>query len=169
MKYRYEHLDKMRQGVEYRHPVRLRDFVVHLRPLTIVEQNDVVNEVIQFFDRNPHIARNRLTEHTRTAIETLKRASTDFDQPIEEARLSEMMLEKMTNAEIHYVFSQYREIDEKCNPILEEMKRDEVLALIEEVKKNPSQLDDLSFLERTNLVRFLIQEREASEQSLTDK
>lgn len=154
---RIEQLDAMRMGVEYKHPCKVRSFTVYLRPLTISETMEAATTTNELLEGMPEIARTRIAEHTILAKETLKRAALeDPDRDISESKLSDMILNKMTNDEVHLLYKQYISVCDKVNPSLEILPQEEINKLVEQAKKNTTQLIDLSFLELLSLAQYLL-------------
>lgn len=151
---RIEQLEQMRMGVAMRHPVSLRGFSCHLRPLTIAEMVRVMGEVKQELMATPEGARTPILQTALTARKTLEVASTDFDGKIQS--LTGYILDLMTPDELIHLFNQYQSIMDKVNPSLESMSPEELQALIDAVKKNPSQLIELSFYRVVQIARFLL-------------
>lgn len=151
----YEILDAMRAGIEYRQPIRVRKWTVQLRPLSILETNEIAQEVQDELEEMKPNQRTRMAEHTLLAKKTLVRASTP-DPERNSPTITELVLDKFTNDEIHYVYKQYSAIEDKVNPALEELSKESLELLVERVKKSPSELIELSFLELVNLSRHLL-------------
>jgi hypothetical protein len=150
-------LAAMRDGVEYRIPIKVRKAEIILRPLTIIETNHVASAVQTIFKRLSDEERNRITEHVIIAKETLKLAS----KIGEKVGLTDYLLDAMTNDEVQHLMKQYVSVCDKVNPALEVMKDEEVIQLIEDLKKNNSEkiclaLIDLSFSELVSVCRKLI-------------
>lgn len=151
-----EQLEQMRMGVDYRFPVQLRAFKVMLRPLSVSEMMECTSNTAQYISQISESQRTRVTEHLYFAKQILVKASTpEVDSNIQ-PELTDYLLSKMTNEEVQFLYKQYVAITDKCNPILEEMTIEEVKELVDEVKKNPSALIDLSFLDLVNIVRSLL-------------
>lgn len=157
---RIEQLDAMRMGVEYRLPIEVRGFKMYVRPLTVMESVKIASDVHAELVKLPQDARNRLTEHWILARETLKLASTsDVDK--NDPKITDLILSRMTNDEIHFLFKQYVAACDKVNPALELINTEEIEKLVEDIKKNNPeelayQLTELSFLQLTSLAHFFL-------------
>lgn len=157
-------IDAMRQGVEYKFPIKVRGFELMVRPLSLLESNRIAQKVAESMKALPESARNRLTEHTYLAMFTLETASTS-DVDSNDPKITQYVLERMTNDEVMAVFKQYASIVERCDPALEFLTQPEIDGLVAELKKNKSeypaeawdsQLIELSFLQLASLVRSLV-------------
>lgn len=148
-------LDQMRMGVEYRQLVRIRNFSVSLRPLTISEQIHVASDVAEEFAQMPEKMKHQLSEHTVLAKRTLIRASTPSPE-VNSPLLTDLLIEKMTADEVLALFKEYNAICDKCNPMLDKMLSEDALALVDVLKKNPSRLTELSFWQLKEAVLCLI-------------
>lgn len=148
-------IEAMRMGVNYVHPAKVRNFSVLLRPLSIQETINVAQEVVKSMSMMSDIEKTRLQEHSLVAIHTLVRASTPSPESGNEtAKLSGMILRQLTNDELHALFKEYTIICEKVNPHVENLTQEEIKSLVDDIKKNPSHLIDLSFLQLVNLVKY---------------
>lgn len=158
---RIEQIDAMRLGTDYRLEIKVRGFTMMVRPLAITESLEVAAKVQDELGALPENAQNRMTEHYLIARETLKIASTS-DVGKSDFRITDLMMSKMTNDEIHFMFKQYVAACDRVNPALEMMREDEVISLVEEIKKKEaleldSALTELSFSQLASLARhFLI-------------
>jgi hypothetical protein len=160
---RIEILEAMRQGVDYRAEVTIRSQKFRLRPLANAETIQVADTVNEILMGLPIHKRHKLTEHTLVARETLKMASTP-EYGINSPTITDYVLERMTNDELHGLYEEYVRICDRVNPKLETLPEDEVRALVEELKKNrgSAQLDllliECSSLQLANVCRSLIRE-----------
>src|SRR5688500_9249144 len=99
MKDSIEQIEQMRAGVEYRFPIRIRKFAIEVRPLSIMETVQVAQRVAESIKLAPEAARNRLTEHTFLAKETLIVASTS-EVNANDPKITDYILDRMTNDEL---------------------------------------------------------------------
>ena len=158
---RIEQLDAMRVGTDYRLKVKIRGFEMYVRPLSISETIQVTANAQEKLALLPTNARNTLTEHTIIAKETLKLASTS-DVGLDDIRITDLILDRMTNDEVHYLFKQYIAATDKCNPALELMDTKELKTLVSDIKKNKqdpelvSHLTALSFSQLVSIVHHLV-------------
>lgn len=144
-------------GVQYRTPIEIRGFKVFLRPLSQAEQLQVYCDVSASLHRLPEMARNQITEHTLICQKTLVTASTTEPGKLD-FQLSDALLEQFTFDELSFLFKQYVFACEKVNPAFDELKDDEITAMVNAVKKNPASMIDLSSLQLVNVCRRLLSE-----------
>lgn len=162
-----EILSAMRMGVEFSHPVKIRNFTVNLRPLSIAETLEVANLTKNQMQQLPEEQKHRLQEHTLLAMNTLEKASTPFGQG-QVAKLPAKIMSLMTPDEVHHIHDEYVKICDKINPSFELMNSDHVFGLVKDLKKNfkgVPQLIELSSKELVSIVHFLL----TREDSLSDK
>jgi hypothetical protein len=157
-----EQIEQIRHGIDYRFVIQVRAFQMLARPLSMSETVEVANTVSATLQKIPEIARNRLVENTVLAKQTLITASTS-DVGANDPKVTELILDRMTPEEIQAIFKQYLAGCDRCNPSLEKMSKDDLLALVDDIKKNaptPEALDlvltRLSHLHLLNLTSFLL-------------
>lgn len=151
-------LSAMRMGVEFSHPVKIRNFSVNLRPLSIAETLEVANNTRVQMESMPTSQKHRLQEHTLLAMNTIEKASTPFGQG-QMPKIPAKMMELMTPDEVHYIHSEYVKICDKINPSFELMSYEEVKTLVTDLKKNSEdvrQLTELSSRELVSIVHSLL-------------
>lgn len=155
-------LAAMREGIDFRFPIKLRGFEIHVRPLSIDETMLVYSEVAEALASVPEKMRNRLVEQATLAKKTLVMASTsDVDE--KDARITELVLGRFTPDELSHLFKEYTACLERVNPSLDRMAKADLDALVDLVKKNAtspdalaSTLTELSFLQLANLTLLLL-------------
>lgn len=150
-----DQLDLMRLGTQARFTIRLRSFDVSLRPLTITEYVQINGEVQDDLLKQPQSTRNATTEFLIFATKVLARASTSSPD-VRDPKLTEYVLGQLTPDELTYLFKEFTAHNDRVNPSLEKLPEERLNALIELVKKNPSQSIDLSFWELVNVCRALL-------------
>lgn len=155
-----EQIQKMRLGVDYRHPITIRDFSILVRPISISETLEVSQVVTERFMKLDVNAKNRVAEHTFLAQETLLRASKPAPDSEMEPTISNYIMNKMTPDELSYLHKQYVAVMDKVNPALEMMDASEVKEMVEALKKNPLAVTEFSFLELASMVRYLATKEE---------
>lgn len=148
-------LAAMRQGVTYIGTIEIRGFKLSVRPLSQKETLQLYADVAQHVSTLPERARNSITEHAVLARKTLVLASTS-DPDKMDFQLTDEVLEQVTNDELTFLFKQYCLAVERVNPAWEALPDETVDALIDEVKKNPPALIDLSSLQMINVCRRLL-------------
>lgn len=149
-------LEAMRSGVNYRQEITLRGFKMMVRPLTVTETLRVTANVNEMLGKLPENARNRVQENILLAKETLKISSTS-DIDAGDGTITDYIMDRMTAEEIQFMFRQYVSVMDKVNPVLDKLPPEEVQLLAEQIKKNPSELTERSFLEVVNVCLHLIQ------------
>lgn len=149
-------LEMMRHGTQARFPVRLRNFEIWLRPLTISETIQVASEVSEDLNSRPQIARTALHEHVIFATKTLALASTTKPGS-KDPKLTIAVLQDCTPDELSYLFKSYTGACDKVNPSLEEISVDRLNELVAIAKKNPIALTECSFSELVSICRCLLQ------------
>lgn len=147
-------LEAMRMGVDYHLTVKVRGFTITLRPLAIIEQQQVAATVVEKYNMLPAPAKNRLTENLITAKETLMIASTT-DVGTGDPKITDYILDRMTDGEVQFLWKQYMSACDRVNPVLDELPIEKLEELVNEVKKNPETLLELSFSEVINVCRHL--------------
>lgn len=149
-------LEKLRAGIQNRCRVKVRGIDFVFRPLTINEISEATTEALSAFERLLPIQRHEIGESSIMAICILTRASKLKDDPV---GVTEDTLRLLSPDELGYLFREYQQLMASCNPILEELPAEEMKALAEEIKKNPSsRLIACSSLELVNLVRSLLRQ-----------
>lgn len=153
-------IDAMRMGVNYSQTISCRNFSVSVRPLSMSETLKVYDAVAMEFAKMPATAKNSVKEHTLIARETLKAASTSaigvFDP-----KITDPMLDAMTQDEVGFLYKQYVHAMDKCNPSLELMEPKDLEALVEELKKKTGadlawELTQLSLVQLASLARYYL-------------
>lgn len=152
---RLPQLDAMRAGIDLRLEIRVRDYKLLVRPLTVNEVVQVVSNVGDALLKLPDHARTSIQENTLIAKETLKLASTS-DYGANDPTISDYILDRMLPDELQYVHRQYVQACDRVNPAMEMLPKETLDALVGEIKKNTSLLTNLSFLELVNVCRYLI-------------
>lgn len=149
-------IEDMRLGVDYTGTIKLRGFQVSVRPLSMAETLQVENNCQIAFSKMPEPSKTQLRWNHFYAKETLKLATTsDLDK--NDSQLTDPILDRMTPEEVQALMKQYVAFVDRVNPVLENVNNKETLgALIEQVKKNPSQLTELSLSQLTALCHHLI-------------
>lgn len=152
-------VEKMRMGVDYTFPVRLREFHVNLRPLSNAELMEAQAAAALTLRQMQEHRRTRITEDNELAKEYLERASSPFGTyaPV----LSKPMLEQMTTEEVMFFYKEWLAVCDRVNPLLEKMPTEKLQELVDAVKKNPTadlhyQLTELSFGQLASLAFYLL-------------
>ena len=150
-----QQIEAMRMGVSYRGTLRLRDFTVRVRPISNMEETEIISSVVERMKASPEHYRNRQTEQLLYARLLLEKASTS-DVGANDPQLTEYILARMTNGELLCLLKDYNAFCDAVNPQLDEMSKDEIMRLVDEVKKSPDLATSYSRLEMLNVIRFLV-------------
>lgn len=145
----YPEIEKMRAGVAYRMPIKVRGFEIQVRPLAISEQMQATTNAIDKFRALPEPAKHKLSESAFMAIEMLKLATTS-DYGANDSSITEESMKLWTSQELMYVYDQYLQAIERANPSIDKMPPEQLKEIVEELKKKPkgelfSVLTELSF------------------------
>ncbi len=152
-------IEQMRMGVDYSFPVRLRHFECAMRPLSNSETVACYAAVGEHMSKLPVSHRTKLTEDNWLAREFIKKASSPYGDFA--PKISDPMMDQMSNDEIMFIYREWMRICERCNPSMETLPTEKMKELVEYVKKNPPadlmyQLTELSTLELRNLAFYLL-------------
>lgn len=152
-------LEKMRQGINTRFPVIVRGMSVTLRPLSIMEEDQIESEVYAALMAFPEGNRTRTKETRLLATKSIQLASTS-DVGQSDMKITEYELNRCTTDELQYIWKQYLIGMDKINPSIESIEVEKLNSLAEELKKNPSALIEQSSSLILNLVRHLLTREE---------
>ncbi len=152
-------IEAMRMGVEYSFPVNLRKFTCSMRPLSNSEMTKCYGEVNSFMRTLPESKRTKVAEDSYLAREFIKHASSPFEMWA--PQISDVMLDRMSNDEIMFIYKEWQAICDKVNPCLELMPTESIKELVEDIKKNtPADLDyqltELSFGQIRSILLYLL-------------
>lgn len=148
-------ISAMREGVEYRLPIVVRNFKMMVRPLSIDETVQVAADVTEEMNKMPEKGRNRLTEETLLAKFTIEKASTSSPET-NDPKITAAVLGNMTPDELHAIFKQYVWVCDRVNPVLESMSPEKLQEIVDLLKKNSLQVTELSTWDMAQLVLFFI-------------
>lgn len=157
--YELPELDKMRHGVNYEFPVKIRSFTLTLRPLSNAELLSSYSAVTEYITMIPASKRTKLDEDNALAKIILEKAAIPYGEKT--SKLNAALLQAMTTDEIMYLYTEWRSVCDRVNPLLEKIPQEVIKSTIEAIKKKPptdldSQLTELSFGQLVNLVRYLL-------------
>lgn len=148
-------LEKLRMGIQNRCNPVVRGVTFTFRPLTISETTDVTSRAMQIFNGlKPH-EKHTINESRIISILTLIQASC-LDAARAVPGVTEDTLNMLTADELGYLFREYQQMTAACNPEIEQLPVAELQQLVEDLKKNPQRLTELSSLQLLNLVRYLL-------------
>lgn len=151
-------LEAMRFGVDYKFKIKLREFPITFRPLSIQETVDVEGEtqdhLLETIKENQ---RTQLIYSLIFAQKTLQKASTS-EPGKNDYQITELFITKLTPDEVMFLFTEYNKCVDKVNPSLEKMDVKELEALVDAAKKKALVMTELSFWQMENLCRALIEE-----------
>lgn len=157
-------IEAMRLGVMYRFEVKLREWSIYLRPLSVSEVFGVLSTVANRMNAQPVHVRSEMFQQLVFSQETLKRASTS-DVDANDAQLTDMFLNRFSTEELAYLLKEYNAGCDGCNPSMEMLSAKQLNALVEMVKKNRpdetdstlrSRLIERSFMDLVNLCQALL-------------
>lgn len=131
----FPNLSLIRQGVDYRFNVRLRGMSLSMRPLSISEEDQITEEVLDELEKLPEHKRTSLRQSALLTIKKLERGQTS-DVGVNDAKMFAAELSRLTPDELGSMMKQYVTGCERLNPALEEMKTEEVQKWVDTLKKN---------------------------------
>lgn len=137
-------LEAMRAGIGYRFTVKVRDFKLVLRPLSIVEIQQVYASVAAAMSELPPVQQTQFMQDSLMAQETLVLASTS-DIDARDPHITNLILSRMTNDELAYLYKQYVAECDRISPLFEKMPAKEAQELVETLKKSPDQATRCSY------------------------
>lgn len=146
----------MRAGTDYKFQIKVREFAVEMRPLSSIELIGTAKHVVKVMAEG---GRTPIEESLLSAMIKLEKASTPVGGTF--PKLPVAVLEQMTADEIDNLYTQWLSECEKVNPSMDLMTEDELIVLVDSVKKSPLginiALNSLSFRALANMSRHLIQ------------
>lgn len=158
-------LGALRMGVDHTFTIKVRTLQFAARALSVHERIRIVNDVAADMSVKKPSEQNGLTESCLFAIRTLELATTPEPNSKIAPRLPAALLERMTNDELSALYNAYQAACDILDPAVEELKEDQLHALVEEAKKNHSALIGLQPAHLAMLVRFLLTKEERREVS----
>jgi hypothetical protein len=156
-------LQALRFGVDYKFTIRVRSLEVAVRPLSITERVEVVNDVTADLLAKPESQRNSLTESSLVAIRTIERATTPSPDSKVAPLLPAKLLGQLTNEELLALYKAYVDGCDKLDPAMETLTRDQLDVLVDAAKKNPTQLTEWPRPHLEKLARYLLTASESQE------
>lgn len=159
MDLRIDDIDAMRMGVDYRAPIKLRDYQVYVRPLANSEVINCYSNVAEYMSTIPEKRRTRIMEDNAIAREFLKMASAEYGKY--PGKITDPILDQMTNEEVMFLYKEWMAICDKVNPQLENLPTERIKELVDAIKKNTpkdldSQLTELSFGQMRSILSYLM-------------
>ena len=149
-------LELMRQGVQYKFSLKIRNWSVPVRPVTVGEHMSINNEVINDMAGLSPLMRSTLNESYMLAKSMLKKASAEPPPSTRLGPITDLLLDSMTIDEVLFLYTQYEAGVAKVNPKFELLSNDDVQELISKVKKKESALTDCSFSQLVSMVHSLL-------------
>lgn len=133
-------LAKMRKGTKDTHEIKMREFIVNVRVLSIDEMNAVRQDSYRtaLAVKGDDIDKNLITQKT-----ILKMASTT-DKSDKMPVLSDKLLSMLTTDEINYLYDEYIKILDSVDPAVEKISSEAFRELVDCLKKNTLSVNDLS-------------------------
>lgn len=137
-----EQLARMRVGTKETYEIRLRDFVIPVRVLSVDEVNAIRREAIRFATVNggDETDRNLSRQKSTLALaSTLNKGSA----PI----LHEKILGAMTTDELGHLYDEYVRVLDAVNPSMDSMSAEQFRELVDALKKSTVTARDCSLLQ----------------------
>ena len=132
-------LAKMRAGTKEVYEIRMRDFVIPVRMISLDERLDIRNRMMV---QNTKVMGDLANLASLVQKEILRAASTlSQGSP---GVLSDRLLGMLTLDEVIYLYNEYQKICEEVNPSLEDVSPEKFEALVNAIKKNSVTASDLS-------------------------
>lgn len=159
----YPNLALARQGVDYRFNISCRNLKLNVRPLSIAEEDRIASEVTEELERLPPSRQTSLRQSAALAIKKLTLAQTS-DVGLNDTRVNEIEIERMTAGEIDYLFKQYVAGCDKVNPMFERLSAEQIETIVSGLKKNSKDMEttliESSFFHLVDLCHFLLKREE---------
>lgn len=155
----FPNLELIRQGIQYRFKIKTRGLELNCRPLSVFEEDQIAQEVLEEMEALPQHRRTSLRESIAMAVKKLEKAQTS-DIGLSDAKVYAKELERMTPGEIDHLFKQYNACCDKVNPVIERMNPDDVEKGIAVLKKNSTEaekiLTESSFFQLVSICLHLL-------------
>ena len=149
-------LDAMREGVAFSFELHIRKATIRLRPLSSAEQRSIYSQV------NTQVLHARKQGNEMTNFEAdLARAQgtlimASSDEYGKNPQLGPYQLDRMTSDEILYIYREYLAMLDKVSPSLETFEAEEAKALVELLKKNKDQLNELTYKQLRGILSWIL-------------
>lgn len=128
----------IRQGVDYRFKIRCRNLELSVRPLSIYEEDQVIQRVASKMEESPEHLRTSLRQTMLLAINKLEMAQSDEPNSLNGVKVHAAELQMLTPGELDHLFKQYISHCDKVNPMLERLNKADLEQVVERLKKNSS-------------------------------
>lgn len=155
----FPNLALIRQGIHYRFEVKCRGLVLSLRPLSISEEDQISQEVIEQMSELQDHQKTSLKQSILLAMKKLERASTT-DVGAQDWKITCIELERFTPGEVDHLFKQYVAKCDVISPMFDRLPREMVEKLVEGLKKNSKDLGmiltELSFFQLVDICHHLL-------------
>lgn len=156
----YPSLSLIRQGVNYRFKIRSRGLELLVRPLSIMEEDQVVQDVAVEMEKLPPHQQTSIRQTMLLSIKRLELAQSKAPGDLTEVRIYQAELQQLTPGELDHLFKQYLSGCDKINPMLEKLDAGLISKQVEELKKNSSDremiLIELSFFQLVAICQSLL-------------
>lgn len=149
-----EPLEKMRLGINYSFPIVLRGLTIKARPLSIIEQHQVLADSKRDIEAVDSKFRTPFDEAAILAQHYIITASDN------DPNVSAYILNRASPEELSFLYKEYCAVVDKCNPMFEQMTAQDIGDLVEKIKKNKNPvlaLTDLSFHQLASICRRLLE------------
>lgn len=164
----FPNLALIRQGVDYRFKIKCRGLELTMRPLSLWEEDQVTQEVVDALAELPEQRRTSLRQSALVAVKRMQLGQTS-DVGKSDHKVSSVELEKMTPGEIDYLTKKYAAECDKLNPMIERLSPAELDQIVNALKKNTKDrettLIESSFFQLVDLCLYLLSQGESPEGS----
>jgi hypothetical protein len=161
-------MESLRQGIDFRFPVDFKGKKIKLRPLSIMEEDQIARDILGLMNDLPAHERNSMSETIRLTQMKLEIASTS-DVGVYDPSLPQAELKRLTPPQIDKIFKEWLAGCEKANPAPEKVTAEQLEIFVEALKKSTENtgkvLTELSFFQLVDICQFLVNR----EKSPTDK
>ena len=158
-------LTAMRFGVDYTFTVKVRNLELKVRPLSVVERIEVVNDTREQVSQMKEHARTELVYLSILAMRTLEMATTPEPRSQVKPRITVAVLERMTNDEVTALYQAYIDGCDRVDPSVETLSDTRLGELVNAAKKKAYNWTELPRPHLEQLARYLLTRDESPEAS----
>lgn len=160
----------IRDGIKRRFPITLRKLTLEMRPLSVLEEDEVTQHVVEELEKLPEAKRTSLKQSALMSMRKLLLAQRS-DVDVHDEKMHEIELSHLTAAELQNLFKQYIAGCDKLNPGIEEYSKEEIQEWVSTLKKSSDVmgtiLTELSFYQLAAICRHLLTSEELPEDSFS--
>lgn len=158
-------LTAMRFGVDYSFTIKVRNLVLQVRPLAVVERISVVNASREQVSKMKPHEQTELVYLSIVAMRTIELATTPEPHSQAKPRITVAVLERMTNDEVTTLYKAYQDGCDRVDPALETLSDERLAELVKAAKKNGFEWETLPRQHLEQLARYLLTADESREGS----